>query len=207
MSSTIFLTPVPAAKKTVWLEIKNTSDQEFDLSALASALTARGYRIVDDPDQANYRLQINVLYIGKSSISAIRDSMYAGWGGALGGAAAGGLAGAASSPRGAGIGAGIGGLVGGAAELVSGALVKKVTFGVVTDVQLSEKSDAQVAQTQTAAIQQGTATTVQQQVGEVSGWRLYRTRVASTATKVNLELQEARPALTERLVRSLAGIL
>jgi len=44
-------------------------------------------------------------------------------------------------------------------------------------------------------------------VAEESGWRLYRTRVASTAVKVNLEFEEARPALTQGLLGSLAGIL
>jgi len=98
-------------------------------------------------------------------------------------------------------------LVGGAGELIAGSLVKKVTYTMITDAQLSEKSDKPVAQTQTANVQQGTSTTVFQNVAEESGWRLYRTRVASTAVKVNLEFDEARPALTQGLLRSLAGIL
>jgi len=86
----------------------------------------------------------------------------------------------------------------------------EVVFDVVPQLlhaQLSEKSDKPVAQTQTANVQQGTSTTVFQNVAEESGWRLYRTRVASTAVKVNLEFDEARPALTQGLLRSLAGIL
>jgi len=121
----------------------------------------------------------------------------------------GGLAGAAigRDPLGAGVGMGIGGLIGGAAEVIAGALVKKVAFCMITDVQLSEKSLTPVSQTQTANVQQGTATTVQQHVAEESGWRPYRTRVASTAVKVNLDFLEAKPLFEQGLLRSLSGVL
>jgi len=209
MSATIFLPPVASEKKTVWVDVKNTSDKDVDLAPLAALISARGYRIVTNPDEANYRLQVNVLYVGKADPAAIHQSLYAGWGGPLLGATAGALAGAGigRSAAGVGIGAGVGLLVGGAGELIAGSLVKKVTYTMITDAQLSEKSDKPVAQTQTANVQQGTSTTVFQNVAEESGWRLYRTRVASTAVKVNLEFDEARPALTQGLLRSLAGIL
>ena len=76
---------------------------------------------------------------------------------------------------------------------------------MITDVQLSDKSATPVSQTQTANVQQGTATTVQQHVAEESGWRLYRTRVASTAVKVNLDFLEAKPPCEQGLLRSLSG--
>ena len=78
---------------------------------------------------------------------------------------------------------------------------------MITDVQLSEKSLTPVSQTQTANVQQGTATTVQQHVAEESGWRPYRTRVASTAVKVNLDFLEAKPLFEQGLLRSLSGVL
>ena len=209
MSATIFLPPVPVEKKTVWIDVRNTSDKELDLTPLAAMIAARGYKIVTNPDESNYRLQVNVLYVGKADPAAIQRSLYAGWGGPLGGAAAGGLAGAGigRDTRAIGLGVGIGALVGGAAELVAGSLVKKGTYTMITDIQVSEKSLTPVAQTQTANVQQGISTSVQQQVTEESGWRLYRTRIASTAVKVNLEFDEARPALTQGLLRSLSGTL
>jgi hypothetical protein len=106
-----------------------------------------------------------------------------------------------------GIGAGVGGLLGAAAETISGALVKAVTYTVITDVQLSERATGPVAQQQTATLSQGTQTQIRQEVAETSGWKRYRTRVAATATKVNLRFEEARPALEQGLVRSLAGLL
>jgi hypothetical protein len=209
MSATIFLPPVSPDKKTLWVDVRNTSDKDLDLAPLSGLIAARGYRIVTNPDEANYRLQVNVLYVGKADPAAIEKSLYAGWGGPLAGTAAGAIAGAGigRSPAGVGIGAGVGALVGGAAELISGSLVKKVTYTMITDVQLSEKSATPVAQTQVANVQQGTATSVNQTVAEQSGWRLYQTRVASTAVKVNLEFEEARSPLTQGLLRSLSGVL
>jgi hypothetical protein len=40
----------------------------------------------------------------------------------------------------------------------------------------------------------------------VTDYKSYRTRVVSTANKVNLNYEEAAPALTEGLTRSLAGL-
>lgn len=225
-SATVFLAPAPPEKRTVWIDIKSTADREIDLSGLPGLIASRGYRVVQDPSQANYWLQVNVLYVGNASLAAIRDSVYAGWGGAAAGIALGGLAGmAAESAKGIGIGALGGSLIGGAAELIAGSLVKKVTWSAITDIQLSERAGAGVVQPQSAppaqttittgqpappqvvAGAQGTATTTQTLPPDPPGWKIHRVRIASAATKVNLEYQEARPAITDRLLKSLAGIL
>lgn len=209
MSETIFLDPVAPEKKTIWIEIKNTTDQELDLSHLNSLIAARGYRVTTDPEAAHYRLQINTLFVGKASRAAIDESIAAGFGGPLAGALIGAGAGAAigGSPTAVGVGAGIGGLLGAGAELVTGSLVKAVTYTAITDVQLSEHSNTPIAQQQYSTLSQGTQTQVHQQVGETTHWKRYRNRVASTATKVNLDFEEARPALVDRLMKSLAGLL
>jgi hypothetical protein len=121
MSETIFLDPVSTDKRTIWIDVKNTSDQDVDLSALASSISAKGYRVVSDPNQAQYLLQANVLYVGKASEAAIDQAIGAGYGGSLAGMAVGGIAGAGigQSPAGVGIGAAAGGLIGGAVEVVS----------------------------------------------------------------------------------------
>lgn len=108
---------------------------------------------------------------------------------------------------GVGVGAAVGGILGYGAELVAGALVKAVTYTVITDFQLSERSDKPIAQQQYSTLAQGTQTQVHQQVAETTEWRRYRSRVASTATQVNLEFESAKPVLVERLMRSLARIL
>lgn len=224
-STTVFLAPAPPEKKTVWIDIKSTADREIDLSALPGIIAGRGYRLVQNPDEANYWLQVNVLYAGNAELSAIRDSIYAGWGGAVAGGALGGLAGvAARSPTGTAIGAAGGTLLGGAAELIAGSLVKKVTWSVITDVQLFERTStgivspqpappahttmttAQPAPPQVVGGAQTTTTTTQTLPPDPPGWKIHRVRMASTGTKVNLTYEEARPVITERLLKSLAGI-
>jgi hypothetical protein len=207
MSESIFLEPVAPEKKTLWIEVKNTSDKPLELSGLAGLIAARGYTIIPDPNKATYRLQVNILSVGMADPSALRDSIYAGWGGAVAGAAAGSAIGLASG-SGTGIAAGglIGGVVGGGAELVAGSMVKNVTYAVITDVQISEYSEKPVAEQQTAQLKQGTQTTLRQEAQDTSHWKRYRTRIGSSANKVNLSFEEAQPALIDGLQRSLAGL-
>ncbi len=209
MSETIFLEPVAPEKRTVWIEVKDTSDHQVDLGPLSAMLAAKGYRVVSDPEAAQYRFQVNCLFIGKASQAAIDQSVGVGYGGPLVGILAGAGAGAAigRDPLGVGVGAVIGGLLGAGAEAVAGALVKVVTYTVITDVQVSERSAIPVAQQQYGTFTQGTQTQVQQQVAETTTWKKYRNRVASTATQVNLDFKEAKPVLVDRLLKSLAGLL
>jgi len=207
MSETIFLEPASPDKKTIWIDVKNTSDKNLDLPGLPGLIAARGYKVVADPDKANYRLQVNILSVGMADPSALRDSLYAGWGGAVAGDAAGSAIGLASG-SGTGVAAGglIGGVVGGTAELVAGSMVKNVTYAIITDVQISEYSEKPVAEQQTAQLRQGTQTTLQQQVQDTSHWKRYRTRIGSSANKVNLSFEEAQPVIVDGLQRSLAGL-
>lgn len=205
--ATIFLPPSPPDKKTIWIETRNSSDKDIDLQPLAALLTARGFKVVQDPEAANFWLQVNILFVGQGEISAIRQSVLGGWGGPLAGVAGGAMIGGAvsKSPAGVGYGIGIGGIIGAGVEMVSGSLVKTVTYVVVTDIQISEKSKTAVAQGQFSNIRQGTGTTVTQSTSETSDRRLYRNRIASLATKVNLEFAEASPAITQGLLKSLSN--
>ena len=208
MSNTIFLPPVSPSKQTVYVQFKNTADQSLDVPALTQELDARmesqGYRVVPY-SQAHYLLQINVLSIGKMSPSAAQSALGDGYGGALGsalaGAAAGGLIGQSY------VGAGVGGLVAGIGGLVADSMVKNVTYGMITDVQVGERSRHAVQQSTSAELQQGTSTTTTQNTSQVGHWMYYRTRIVSTANQVNLSFKTALPALQGQLVHSLGGIL
>ena len=126
MSDTIFLDPVGASKRTVFVQVRNTTDkQEIDIqNSLANKLQGKGYKLLDDPDLAHYLLQVNVLQAGKSDPSAAKQALASGYGGALLGATAGYAAG------GTGKGIASAGLIGGAVELVANSLVKDVTFSL-----------------------------------------------------------------------------
>ncbi len=216
MSETIFLDPVGPDKKVIFVDVRNTSDKDnFDIAApIKDAIAKRGYRITQNPDEAHYRLQANVLSVAKTDPTAAQQALSGGFGGplmsAVGGAAAGaaigGLAGGTYGT--AGIGAAAGGLAFAGAEMVTGALVKDVLYMVVTDVQVVEKAaeGVIVRQDNQQDLKQGIGGSQQQTSSEVTKHKKYRTRVVSTANKANLDYEEAAPALTQGLTKSLAGL-
>lgn len=215
MSETIFLDPVGPDKKVIFVEVRNTSDKDnFDIAApITTAIAQRGYRITQNPDEAYYRLQANVLSVAKTDPTAAQQALAGGFGGpllsAVGGAATGAvIGGLAGGYPGAGIGAGVGGLAFAGAEVVTGALVKDVTYMVVTDVQVVEKAAEGVIIRQDSQqnLKQGIGGTQQQTSSEVTKHKKYRTRVVSTANKANLDYADAAPALAQGLTRSLAGL-
>jgi len=205
MSDTIFLDPVAPAKKTVFIDIKNTSDKEMNiLQELSAAIAGKGYRVVQDPDQAHYLLQVNILSVGKTDPSALKSVMAGGYGGAVFGGAVGAGIGAATGRSWGSVAAG--GVIGGIAETVSGALVKDVYFAMITDVQISERSAAPVSQAMGSNLTQGTQTTIQQHIEETVNWKRYRTRIGTSANKVNLKFEEALPEIQKGLCKSISGL-
>src|SRR5688500_1965913 len=147
MSDTIFLDPVDSSQKTIYLNVRNTSDKtNFDIAhPVARVLESKGYTIVSDPKKAYYWLQVNVLSVDKASPTAAQAALGAGYGGALTGAAIGMATGAALGDW---TGAGIGGLAGaaafGIADTIAGAAVKDVMFMAVTDVEIAERAESGV---------------------------------------------------------------
>ena len=59
MSDSVFLDPVGQEKRTIFIQVRNTSDKpNFDIeSSLKTAIAAKGYRILQDPDKAHFMLQ------------------------------------------------------------------------------------------------------------------------------------------------------
>jgi hypothetical protein len=205
MSDSIFLEPVSPDKKIIYVSVRNTSDKDFDIKGgILERLTASGFRITSDPEQANFMLQANVLQVGRADIRNVNNAVEAGFGGATIGAGAA-VAGGADSGR----GVAMGGLVGAALGVVGDALVDDVLYSAITDVQIRERprGGEQVVQRQSTTASQGSATTLNQQVtgGQVN-WKTYRTRIASTANQVNLEFPEAKPELEKGLVRVISGL-
>lgn len=213
MSETVFLDPVEPDKKVMYVEVRNTSDKDnFDLEGpVKEAIAKRGYRVTQNPKEAYYRLQANVLQVSKTDPTAAAAALHGGYGGPIaGGAVAGALIGAAASGSYTGLGAGAlaGGLLAGVTETVTGSFVKDVVFMVVTDIQLVEKAEEGVIVRQDSQqnLKQGMGGSQQQTTSEVTKHKKYRTRVVSTANKANLEYEEAAPALTQGLARALSGL-
>ena len=207
MSNTIFLNPVEDSQKTVYVQIKNTSDKsEFKIeNKIKGLLVNKGYRVVTSLNQAHYLLQANILQVGKVDPSAAEKMFLGGYGSSLqaigSGVAVGALGGSGRSML-------AGGLVGGLVDTVANAAVKDVTYTVITDLQISEKAakGAVIKQTDDSSFQQGTGTVSRQSSSSQSGWMKYQTRIMSTANKVNLKFNDALPLLEEGLANSIAGI-
>lgn len=211
MSDTVFLDPVGPDKKTIYIDIRNTSDKSnFDIqSSIVRNLQAKGYTVTSNPDFAHYWLRANVLSVDKASPTAAENALHSGYGGAITGAAVGAATGAA---LGGWSGAGIGGLAGaaafGIAETVADAAVHDVTYMAITDIEIAEKAKAGVIVRQDSKqdAKQGIGGARTQTSSEISDKKQYRVRIVSTANKVNLEYPEAAPSLTEGLTRSISGI-
>jgi len=208
MTDTVFLEPISPSQQTVFLQIRNTTDQQdFDIgSSIRSALEAKGYQIYSDPAQAHYILQVNVLQVGKMDKNAMNQFFASGYGSAAS------VIGATA--YGAGIGAmagglnglGYGALIAAPVALVADALVKNVTYAAITDVQISEKTTTKVTDRMNQSLKQGKSGTRNVTSEETTNNKVYQTRVMSSADQVNLELADAMPSLKAGISRSIAGM-
>ncbi|EKN4770506.1 hypothetical protein FG467_004442 [Yersinia enterocolitica] len=89
MSETIWLEP--ASERTVFLQIKNTSDKDMSglQGKIADAVKAKGYQVVTSPDKAYYWIQANVLKADKMDLREAQGFLSRGYEGAIAGAALG----------------------------------------------------------------------------------------------------------------------
>jgi hypothetical protein len=207
MSDSIFLDPVSPDKKVIYVQVRNTSDKDnFDIEGpIKEAMTKNGYRVTDNPDEAYYRLQANVLSVAKTTPEEAAQILASGYGAPLAGAAAGAAAGSVAGGAGGGVAGGILGMLG---TVAVDAFVEDVMFLAVTDIQLVEKAPEGVIIRSDSQqnLAQGMAGTQSQTYSEVGKFKKYRTRVISTANKANLEYVEAAEPLTQGLAKSLSGL-
>ncbi len=206
MSDTVFLNLDDEQDKTVYLDIRNTSDKDIDLTPyIAARMEDKDYTVVSNPKDAYYIIQANILYVGMANPSALRESVYQGWGGVAGGAAAG-TATAEISQAGRVEGATLGALVGGFTEILTGSTTKDVTYTIMTDVQIFERSPQPVTQTRQAQLRQGKDVSITQTSSSTTDRYIYQTRIASSANQVNLKFEDALPSLMDGIARSISGV-
>ena len=212
MSDSVFLDPVSEDKRTVFIQVRNTSDKpNFNIEGpLKNAIAAKGYQILDDHDAAQFKLLAQVLSVSKADPTAAEAAFSAGYGGNLAGIVTGGVIGAVAGGGGDGsvIGAGVGGIVGGLVSTIANAAVKDVVFVAITDIQLSQKAREGVTGQRNLEVDasQGIGGSEQTTFSEVTNEKRYRTRVMSTANKANLKYEEAAPELNAGLTRVLSGL-
>lgn len=209
MSATIFLDPVTFDKRTLFLQVRNTSDKpELDIeNNIAKALEAKGYTLVNNPEQAHYILQANILQVGRSDLRAAECALHQGFGAAISGAAVGAAIGSVVDDEKSRKGAVTGGILGAAMATVSDALVQDVVYNVIADVQISERvaNSVVVKEKTRSKLKQGTSGAREVTSTEKVDWKRYQTRVVSTANRVNLKFERAAPLLVQGLTRSISG--
>lgn len=207
-STAIFIEPVAPAKRTIYVDVKS-GVQEFDRAVFKKLLkdsfatNDNNYRIIDDPEQAQFILSAFVLNLEKSSPSASAQALNRGYegGGVLAGAAIGGAA------KGDWQGAVAGGVVGAGVDMISGALVKDVTYMLVCDVQIKErtKNGVMVKRATDISTKVSDDGYTNQQVDETSTMKEYRTRIVTTANKANLKLEEAASPIYSKTAAAMSG--
>ncbi|EFG2212904.1 complement resistance protein TraT [Escherichia coli] len=205
MSETIWLEP--ASERTVFLQIKNTSDKDMSglQGKIADAVKARGYQIVTSPDKAYYWIQANVLKADKMDLRESQGWLSRGYeGAAVGAALGGGITAYNTGSAGTTLGVGLAtGLIGMAAD----AMVEDINYTMITDVQIAERTRTSVRTDNVAALRQGTSGSKIQTSTETGNQHKYQTRVVSSANQANLKFEEAKPHLEDQLAKSIANIL
>lgn len=199
----IFLAPVSANEKSIYISIENTTDQDIDISRkLTSAFKEKGYVVYKNPSNAHYLLDAKVMRLGK--ISKSEETAMGGFGSALGGGTAGVAIGSLAKNSTAMI---AGGLTGGLAGMAADALIKDVKYTMVTEIQISERvgKGITVSEEHRASLAQGTNSRLKQVSSRQSQYERYQTRIISKAEKVNLSFKDAKPVLEAGLVKALVG--
>ncbi|EFH8601781.1 complement resistance protein TraT [Escherichia coli] len=197
----------PASERTVFLQIKNTSDKDMSglQGKIADAVKARGYQIMTSPDKAYYWIQANVLKADKMDLRESQGWLSRGYeGAAVGAALGGGITAYNTGSAGTTLGVGLAtGLIGMAAD----AMVEDINYTMITDVQIAERTRTSVRTDNVAALRQGTSGSKIQTSTETGNQHKYQTRVVSSANQVNLKFEEAKPHLEDQLEKSIANIL
>ncbi|EKO6229535.1 complement resistance protein TraT [Escherichia coli] len=197
----------PASERTVFLQIKNTSDKDMSglQGKIADAVKARGYQIMTSPDKAYYWIQANVLKADKMDLRESQGWLSRGYeGAAVGAALGGGITAYNTGSAGTTLGVGLAtGLIGMAAD----AMAEDINYTMITDVQIAERTRTSVRTDNVAALRQGTSGSKIQTSTETGNQHKYQTRVVSSANQVNLKFEEAKPHLEDQLAKSIANIL
>ncbi|MGE3978645.1 MAG: complement resistance protein TraT [Nitrospira sp.] len=73
-SNTIFLDP--NTNRTIYTQLRNVSEnQQVTLNEVNTKLTAKGYQLVHEPEQANYWIQVKVIYCHKAADSVTPEAV------------------------------------------------------------------------------------------------------------------------------------
>lgn len=226
MTQSIFVNPVAKSKRIIFVSSRNTSGKNINLeSSIINQLEAKGYKVIDDPEQATYVLMMNILYCDKKQENnAAAGALAAGTAGA-------GVAAYNTRSAGSTVGVGLGAaLIGG---LVSKALEDTI-YQMQVDILIREKAkgkvytstgtvsgQANVTDSRKAGLMNafGGAVRNSNATGELNSnmannssqsyetdYIEHKTMLFAEATKMNLTLEEATPILEKQISNQIAGL-
>ena len=211
ISSAIFVDAVPREKRVVYVDIRSGimefDRREFKKSVIAEfATNDNGYRITDNPDEAQYHMNIFVTKLEKASPTAAEAALKRGYRGDVGAGAA--LGATMGSERGGSASSAVGGgILGAIGATAANAFVQDVTYLLVADVQIKEKTRSGVIVRKDTQIstKEGDSGGSTQRVSEATNRKEYRTRIVTTANKANLEIEEAQPPMFQKTAYAMSG--
>lgn len=215
-STSIFVDAVAANKRTIYLDIRS-GVQEFDRNQFRQFVSqqfqnnSNGYRLTDNPELAQFTMVAYVVNLEKARPTAAQAALGQGFisgNSTADSAIAGAALGSAVSSRADSTKGALGGAVAlGAVDFVAGNLVKDVTYMLVVDVQIKERAAPGAIVRKDTAIKTKVSDdgASKQTVSEVSNQKEYRTRIVTTANKVNLKLEEAQPKMFDKTAYALSG--
>jgi len=181
MTNSIWLKPTVAEKKSVYIQFKNTSGEDFNLvPAIKENLLKKGYIVVENPNKAKYVLMVNILFA--NNLKEANAIKVAGNTGAVTAIIA---SGSGSSTRDSLL---VGATFALASGLASSALEDE-TYRAVVDVVIDEKTD----DTDEKGI-----------MGD--GYKEQKTRIFAEAVRADLKLKEALPVLQKKIATQIANI-
>lgn len=207
-STAVFVDPVARPKRTIYLDVKS-GVEAFDRRAFKQFVAQQfatnddGYRIVDDPDGAQFTMVAYVRNLEETNPTAAEKALEEGYktqavvaGGVTGAIAGGSLASTAG-----------GAVLGGVAEHVTGYWVKDVTFLLVCDVQIRERAGEGVVVHKDTDISARVSDDgfTRQLASEETHHKEYRTRIVTTANKANLSLADAQPEMFRKTAYAMSG--
>lgn len=182
MTRSVMLKPIEKDKQSVFVSLKNISEEKLDmLPLLREKLKAKNYILADSPNNTDYVLMINILFANNlKEAYAIQNA--AGAGIATGIIAAAGDSGTKDSL-----------VIGATAALATGLITKALedeTYRAVVDVTVEEKRDE--------------AEFLSEVMGQ--GYKTHQTRVLAEAVQTNLKLEEALPILSDKVTTQISNI-
>lgn len=226
MAQSLFVEPVSPAKKVVFIAVRNTSGHTVNLQPkLESQLMQKGYTITQNPEEATFILQANILHCDIKQENNATDS-------AILGAGAG--AGVGAYNHSSATATVIGGLAGAAVGGLLGKLTEDTIFQMQVDINIRQVTGAEIWADDGQRIGQA-GVSDEKRAGFLNsfggnvrdtqgGSKFYsnstnynsqmyarnyiekQTMLLAEATRRNLSLDEAIPALEDKVAAQISGI-